>query len=126
MREFPNPKALQDYVKLHKLTYLWEGTRSFARRFAQLSPERCEVASVATRRGTARALLFPRAILLAEWVSDARSSRPSARGCQGGGRKSSRARRHTCSGIIVGRRAERGRLKPRARWPPPCWWQEHE
>ena len=72
MREFPNPKALQDYVKLHKLTYLWEGTRPFARRFAQLSPEQCEVVSVATRCGSARALLFPRAILLAEWESDAR------------------------------------------------------
>jgi hypothetical protein len=72
MREFPNPKALQDYVKLHKLTYLWEGTGLFARRLAQLSPEQCEVASVATRRGTARALLFPRAILLAEWEAEAR------------------------------------------------------
>jgi hypothetical protein len=67
VREFPNQKALQDYVRLHKLAYLWECKRPFARRLAQLSPEQCEVVSVGTRHGTARALLFPKAILLAEW-----------------------------------------------------------
>jgi hypothetical protein len=66
VRKFPNQKALQDYVRLHKLVYLWEGKRPFDRRFAQLSPEQCEVVNVGTRRGTARALLFPKAILLAE------------------------------------------------------------
>jgi hypothetical protein len=71
MREFPNQKALQDYVKLHDLVYLWEGTRAFATRFAQLSPEQCEVVNVGTRRGTARALLFRKAILLAEWEAEA-------------------------------------------------------
>jgi hypothetical protein len=31
------------------------------------SPEQCEVVTVETRGGTARALLFSKAILLAEW-----------------------------------------------------------
>jgi hypothetical protein len=49
MREFADQKALQAYVKLHDLVYLWEGTRPFAMRYAQLSPEQCEVADVRTR-----------------------------------------------------------------------------
>jgi hypothetical protein len=44
-------KALQNYVKLHDLVYLWEGTRPFAMRFAQLSPKQCEVVDVRTKRG---------------------------------------------------------------------------
>jgi len=47
MREFADQKALQNYVKLHDLVYLWEGTR----RFAQLSPKQCEVVDVTTKRG---------------------------------------------------------------------------
>src|SRR5271165_5121144 len=51
MREFADQKALQNYVKLHDLVYLWEGTRPFAMRFAQLSPKQCEVVDVRTKRG---------------------------------------------------------------------------
>ena len=51
MREFPNPKALQDYVKIHDLVYQWEGTPSFNERFLQLSPDQCEVVTVTTTRG---------------------------------------------------------------------------
>ena len=71
MREFANQKALQEYVKLHDLVYLWEGTRPFAMRLAQLSPEQCEVVAVRTKRGVTRALLFPKALLCAEWKADA-------------------------------------------------------
>jgi hypothetical protein len=66
MREFSDQKALQDYVKLHDLVYLWEGTRPFVMRYAQLSPEQCEVADVRTKRGVTRALLLPKALLRAE------------------------------------------------------------
>jgi hypothetical protein len=71
MREFADQKALQDHVKLHDLVYLWEGTRPFAMRFAQLSPEQCEVVNVKTRRGSMRALLFRKALLRAEWEAEA-------------------------------------------------------
>jgi hypothetical protein len=67
MREFADQRALQNYVKLHDLVYLWEGTRPFAMRVAQLSPEQCEVVDVRTKRGVTRALLFRKAILRAEW-----------------------------------------------------------
>jgi hypothetical protein len=71
MREFADQKALQDHVKLHDLVYLWEGTRPFAMRFAQLSPEQCEVVDVRTKRGVTRALLFRKALLRAEWKAEA-------------------------------------------------------
>jgi hypothetical protein len=71
MREFADQKALQDYVKLHDLVYLWKGTRLFAMRCAQLSPEQCEVVEVRTKRGVTRALLFPKALLRAEWKAAA-------------------------------------------------------
>jgi hypothetical protein len=66
MREFADQKALQVYVKLHDLVYLWEGTRPFSMRFAQLSPEQREVVHVRTKRGVTRALLFRKALLRAE------------------------------------------------------------
>ena len=71
MREFADQKALQNYVKLHDLVYLWEGTRPFAMRFAQLPPEQREVVDVRTKRGVTRALLFRKALLRAEWEADA-------------------------------------------------------
>jgi len=71
MREFPNPKALQDYVKIHDLVYQWEGTPSFNERFLQLSPDQCEVVTVTTTRGPTRALLFRKALLRAEWEAEA-------------------------------------------------------
>jgi hypothetical protein len=71
MREFANQKALQDHVKLHDLVYLWEGTRPFVMRFAELSPEQCEVVNVRSKRGVTRALLFPKELLRAEWKAAA-------------------------------------------------------
>jgi len=73
MREFADHKALQDYVNSHDLVYLWEGTRPFAMRIAQLSPEQCEVVDVRSKRGVTRALLFPKALLRAEWKAAAPS-----------------------------------------------------
>jgi len=70
MREFANQKALQNYVELHDLVYLWEGGRAFARRFAQLPPEQCELVDVKTKRGVRRALLFSKAILRAEFEAN--------------------------------------------------------
>jgi hypothetical protein len=70
MREFANQKALQDYVELHDLVYLWEGGRSFALRFAQLPREQCELVDVKTQRGVTRALLFSKAILRAEFEAN--------------------------------------------------------
>jgi hypothetical protein len=71
MREFPNPKALQDYIKIHELVYVWEGTPSFNKRFLQLSPDQCEVVTVTSTRGPTRALLFRKALLRAEWKTEA-------------------------------------------------------
>jgi len=71
MREFPNQKGLQGYVKAHDLVYLWEGTRQFKMRFLQLSPDQCEVVTVMTGRGPTRALLFRKAVLRAEWKAEA-------------------------------------------------------
>jgi hypothetical protein len=70
MREFANQKALQAYVELHDLVYLWEGGGAFAKRFAQLPPKQCELVDVKTKRGVRRALLFSKAILRAEFEAN--------------------------------------------------------
>ena len=67
MREFANQKALQEYVESNDLAYLWEDGRTFASRYEQLSPRQCEVVAVHTKRGLAKALLFAKAILRAEF-----------------------------------------------------------
>ena len=71
MREFANQKALQEYVELHDLVYLWEDGRAFASRYDRLSPQQCEVVAVHTKRGLTKALLFSKAILRAEFAADA-------------------------------------------------------
>ena len=83
MREFADQKALQNYVKLHDLVYLWEGTRPFAMRFAQLSPEQCEVVDVRTKRGVTRALLFRSTAVDNSWhhVSSSVRARASVASC---------------------------------------------
>jgi hypothetical protein len=104
MREFADQKALQDYVKLHDLVYLWEGTRPFAMRFAQLSPEQCEVVDVRTKRGVTRALLFPKALLRAEWKADAPPREVLAmkrRRKAGGHPPAFRARNFRLGGVMV-------------------------
>ena len=73
-RQFENQKALQDYAEAHDLEYVWEGMKSFAkrRRLAQLAqPGTYELVEVRTKRGVTHALLFPKAILRAEFEADA-------------------------------------------------------
>jgi hypothetical protein len=71
MREFANQKALQEYVELHDLVYLWEDGRAFASRHDRLSPQQREIVAVRTKRGVTKALLFSKAILRAEFAADA-------------------------------------------------------
>ena len=73
MREFASQKALISYAERKGLIYLWEGTPAFARRQRLLSRDQYELAEVRTsRRGVRPAMLFPKAILEAEWAADAR------------------------------------------------------
>jgi hypothetical protein len=47
--------------------------RDFAHAASLLSPGQCEVVDVRTKRGVTRALLFPKALLRAEWKAAAPS-----------------------------------------------------
>ena len=71
MHEFANQKALQEYVELHDLVYLWEDGRAFTSRYERLSPQQREIVAVRTKRGVTKALLFSKAILRAEFAADA-------------------------------------------------------
>ena len=70
-REFTSQKALQNHAELTGDTYLWEGTPTFTTRQRHLSPDQYEVVHVRTSQGVRRAMLFPRAILKAEWATAA-------------------------------------------------------
>jgi hypothetical protein len=70
-REFTTQKKLQDYAERIGDTYLWEGTPAFAKRQQLLSPDQYEIVDVRTSRGVRRAMLFPKAILQAEFKADA-------------------------------------------------------
>jgi hypothetical protein len=84
VREFANQKALVDYAERNGLVYLWEGMPAFARR-QLLSLDQYEIVDVRTpRRGVRRAMLFPKAILHAEFAANARCAsvwRSSESGC---------------------------------------------
>jgi hypothetical protein len=67
---FENHTELQNYAESNGLAFVWEGTTAFAKRARTLSPQEFEVCTVRTKRGTARALLFARAILQAEFEAD--------------------------------------------------------
>jgi acyl carrier protein phosphodiesterase len=69
--EFADQNALQNYAELHGLAYMWEGMAAFRKRLATLAPEQYELVEVRTKRGVTRALLFPNAILQAEFEADA-------------------------------------------------------
>jgi hypothetical protein len=72
--EFENQDALYEYADAHDLAYTWEGMHAFAKRWrlAQLSrPGEYHLVEVRTKRGTTRALLFPKAILRAEFEANA-------------------------------------------------------
>jgi hypothetical protein len=65
-------RRLLPYAERKGLIYLWEGTPAFARRQRLLSRDQYELAEVRTsRRGVRPAMLFPKAILEAEWAADA-------------------------------------------------------
>jgi hypothetical protein len=51
--------------------YLWEGTPTFAQRQQLLSPDQYEIVDVRTSQGMRRAMVFPKAILKAEWEASA-------------------------------------------------------
>jgi hypothetical protein len=72
--QFENQKALQEYAEAHDLEYVWEGMKAFPKRWrlAQLAqPGTYELVEVRTKRGVTRALLFPKAILRAEFEAAA-------------------------------------------------------
>jgi hypothetical protein len=61
-------------MRANDLKYVWEGMWVFAKRWrlAQLAqPGTYELVEVRTKRGVTRALLFPKAILGAEFEADA-------------------------------------------------------
>jgi len=66
-KNFPDKKALQDYVELYGLEYIWEGTRAFVKPQRLLSPEQYDVVAVRTSRKVSRAMLFSQSILRTEW-----------------------------------------------------------
>jgi hypothetical protein len=85
MREFANQKALIDYAGRNGLVYLWKDafakrqplpafakrqpllSPAFAKRQRLLSRDQYEIVNVHTSRGLRRAMLFPKAILQAEF-----------------------------------------------------------
>ena len=75
-RQFASQKALLDYAEQKGLVYLWAYTRdrvlspAFIAREHQLSPDQYELVDVRTRSGVRRALLFPKAILQAEFEAN--------------------------------------------------------
>ena len=79
-RKFVNQKALVDYAERNGLVYLWAGPErrpspmpTFTKRQQMLSPDQYEIVDVRTsRRGVRRAMLFPKAILQAEFAANAR------------------------------------------------------
>jgi hypothetical protein len=71
--QFANQRALIEYAEAHDLSYAWKGSPAFAKRWrlAQLAqPGQYELVDVPTKRGISKALLFPRAILRAEYEAD--------------------------------------------------------
>jgi hypothetical protein len=70
-REFANQKALIAYAEHNGLAYLWEGMPAFAKRQRLLSADQYEIVDVRTSRGVRRAMLFPKAILKAEFEANA-------------------------------------------------------
>jgi hypothetical protein len=83
VREFANQKAFIDHAERNGLVYLWEGMPAYARRQRMLSPmpaftkrqqmlspDQYEIVDVRTLRGVRRAMLFPKAVLQAEFAAN--------------------------------------------------------
>jgi hypothetical protein len=64
-------KALQDYARRNRKLYAWEGTAKFAERKRRLSTDQYEIVNVCYSKGVRSVMLFPKAILKAEWEADA-------------------------------------------------------
>ena len=74
-RKFVNQKALVDYAERNGLVYLWAGPERrpspFTKRQQMLSSDQYEIVDVRTSRGgVRRAMLFPKAILEAEFEAN--------------------------------------------------------
>jgi hypothetical protein len=78
-RKFATPKALIDYAEEKGLVYVWENggcvrvaspVPAFTKRQQLLSPDQYELVDVRTRSGVRRAMLFPKAILQAEFEAN--------------------------------------------------------
>jgi hypothetical protein len=70
-RKFENPKALIDYVEQNGLAIRQRmPSPAFTERQRLLSPDQYELVDVRTRSGVRRALLFPKAILQAEFAAN--------------------------------------------------------
>jgi hypothetical protein len=96
VREFANQKALIEYAERNGLVYLWETMpvskgqgllstlTAFTKRQQMLSPDQYEIVDVRTSYRVRRAMLFPKAILQAEFDAEMMrfySASPSALGC---------------------------------------------
>jgi hypothetical protein len=75
-RKFANQKALIDFAERNGLVYLWEDAKrrpslpAFTKRQQLLSPGQYEIVDVRTSHGVRRAMLFPKAILQAEFEAN--------------------------------------------------------
>jgi hypothetical protein len=77
VREFANKKALIDYAEQNGLVYVWAFSireqlvsPAFTKRQQMLSPDQYEIVDVRTLRGVRRAMLFPKAVLQAEFAAN--------------------------------------------------------
>ena len=77
VREFANKKALIDYAEQNGFVYVWAFSireqvvsPAFTKRQQMLSPDQYEIVDVRTLRGVRRAMLFPKAILQAEFAAN--------------------------------------------------------
>jgi len=76
LREFENQGALYEYANAHDLAYVWEGGKTFAKRWrlaarTAIAAGEYHLVEVRTKRGLTKALLFPRAIRRAEFEANA-------------------------------------------------------
>jgi hypothetical protein len=76
-RKFANQKALIEYAEQKSLVYVWAfiGRQrvlapAFINRQQRLSPDQYEIVDVRTSNGVRRAMLFPKAILQAEFEAN--------------------------------------------------------
>ena len=78
-REFANLKELQDFARRNRKLYALEETAKFAERQRRLSPDQYQIVNVCYSQGVRRVMLFPKAVLKAEWEADG-IKRPKGKG----------------------------------------------